>query len=244
MRFSSPWPRRATASPHRGHGIPLRLYTRALIDLGPRRPDSSIRGLTPSITARASSSLTSGACRHGSIRASQQPSAFQMFPIPATFRWSISASPIARASGHRLVAARGTARVVERRSEHVRAEAASRWSKRAPAPGHQLEHRPVELNHLGVRRARAPATPAVASGSSGAPERTNVPRAGHPQVRVEDKPALEDAGTGSCRGCGPSVRRGRPAAPASDRVSVSRMRSLDRIGHWPTSTGRIRCRRP
>ena len=35
---------------------------------------------------RASASVTSPTGRHGSIAASQHPSAFQMFPIPATLR--------------------------------------------------------------------------------------------------------------------------------------------------------------
>ncbi len=46
--------------------------------------------------ARASASVTAPTGRHGSIAASQQPSDFQMLPIPATLRWSSSASPIPR----------------------------------------------------------------------------------------------------------------------------------------------------
>ena len=48
--------------------------------------DPSIRGRTRSMIVRASASLTLDTGRHGSIAASQQPSAFQMLPIPATLR--------------------------------------------------------------------------------------------------------------------------------------------------------------
>ena len=64
--------------------------TRATIDRGPSRAESSILGRIPSMIATASSSLTSRVIRHGSIPAAQHPSAFHRFPMPATVRWSSS----------------------------------------------------------------------------------------------------------------------------------------------------------
>jgi len=47
-------------------------------------------------TSRISSSETSASRRHGEMPARQSDSAFHMFPIPATSRWSCSASPSSR----------------------------------------------------------------------------------------------------------------------------------------------------
>ena len=52
----------------------------------PCAPSARIRGRTASMIAIASSSVTDETGRHGSSAASQQPSDFQMFPMPATLR--------------------------------------------------------------------------------------------------------------------------------------------------------------
>jgi hypothetical protein len=52
----------------------------------PWRAECCIPGRIAEMTAIASASLTDEIGRHGSSAAPQQPSAFQMFPIPATLR--------------------------------------------------------------------------------------------------------------------------------------------------------------
>ena len=86
MRFVVALTARSDRRQQRGHGWPTRRYTRGSIERGPSRADRAIRGRVASITAIASASDTCATARHGSISASQHPSAFQMFPIPATLR--------------------------------------------------------------------------------------------------------------------------------------------------------------
>ena len=181
--------------------------------------------------ASASSSVTSPAGRHGSMPAAKQPSTFHMFPIPAIVRWSSSASPIGRV-GSSSRSRRRNARLVELGREDVRPEAGDPAVEARARVGHQLEHRPVELQHLalaaadpqprrarrarplrvhGRARARSPSS-AGASGSSGRPR---------------------SAGTGACRGRRPSAPHGRPAAPASGRARSAGAGSRARPGRGP-----------
>ena len=103
--------------------------------------------------------------RHGSICASQQPSAFQMLPMPARIRWSSSASPIVQLRVGRRAAAPGTEpRRIRRRARPARATPASdrsaaalRSSARAPA---RRTGRPP------ARRHAAPARPGSARAAS------------------------------------------------------------------------------
>jgi hypothetical protein len=55
-----------------------------------------MRGRAASTIAVASASETSPVRRHGSMPAAKHASAFQRLPIPATVRWSSTASPIGR----------------------------------------------------------------------------------------------------------------------------------------------------
>ncbi len=73
-------------APQRGQGRPARRNTRGSPSMRPCRAECCIRGRTAAMTAIASSSLTDETGRHGSTAASQQPSDFQMFPMPATLR--------------------------------------------------------------------------------------------------------------------------------------------------------------
>ena len=109
--------------------------------------------------------------------------------MPATVRWSSSASPIA---ARRVVLAQAAqeALLVEVLGEDVGAERRDALVEARARLGHQLEHRPVELDDLVAARAqdqpRAPrrAPPALAGA-------IDAPDAGHAQVRVQGQVVLE-----------------------------------------------------
>ena len=95
-RLPSPWPRdadRRAAARAGAARTPVDALRRARM---PWSALSCIRGRTAWSSARTSSSVTSLVLRQGSTRASQQASHFHRFPMPATVRWSSSASPIGR----------------------------------------------------------------------------------------------------------------------------------------------------
>ena len=62
---------------------------------GPSRASAASAARPRSASSRARSSETSSRCRHGESCARHSASARQRLPIPATSRWSRSASPIA-----------------------------------------------------------------------------------------------------------------------------------------------------
>ena len=95
------------------------------------------------------------------------------------------------ASGRPRAAGAGSARRRTRGRGCRGRGAAMRWSKRGARLGHQLEHRPVELDDLALAaRGREPRAPRRAAASA-APRREHPPRAGHAQVRVDGQAALE-----------------------------------------------------
>ena len=97
----------------------------------------------------ACSSDTSLTCLHGSIPASQQPSAFQTFPIPA------DVALIEQRVGDRpglIVGAQPGQKPggVEGRGEDVGTQRGKPLIEPGPALGDELEPRPVELDYLGI----------------------------------------------------------------------------------------------
>ena len=239
VRFASPWPRTTIAAPHRGQGRPACPYTRGWIARWPSVAERIIRGLTASTIATAWRSVTSATRRHGSIAASQHPSAFQMLPIPATLRWSSRASPMKRvwssprnrprnralvelalpahrararpAAGRSGSGPRSSARAAARRTPRPRARPSAARSRRAGPSA------PI------AGRARTRPTRRSSRGASAAPGR---PRS---------------AGTDACRGC-PRSTTVLPRSRSGQRSSACRGCGVSiSSGTRPSSTGRIRC---
>ena len=145
-----------------------------------------LRG-TPASAARASpraasssSSAVSPSRSQGESRACQSASARQMFPIPATSRWSRSASP----SSRRRSAARSLASdagEVGRLGEDVGPETADGAVR-------QLEDRTAAEHGLVLAAAEHEPGQAANLGAAG----EDAPAPGHPQVAAEDETAFED----------------------------------------------------
>jgi hypothetical protein len=234
VRFASPWPRETIFVPQRRHGWPTRRYTRGSIVRGPSRADSDIRGRSASTIATASASGSSDTRRHGSIDASQHPSAFQMFPIPATFRWSSRASPIVRvwSSERRRVgiARRQTAR----RARRVRVR---------PAVG-QSAFGPRSRARAAARRTRSPRDRVTSGRSTHAtPSDATCVRSDRPprlrscpdESAARGRPRSER--TGACRACRRSSPCGQIAARASGRAHVAGAGSRSRRARPPPGPG-------
>ena len=141
-------------------------------------------------------------------------------------RWSSRASPIPRvgSSSRRRVRKRA---LVELGGEDVRPERREPQVEARAALGHQLEHRPVELDHLVLGRADARATRGAASATSACRARTRPtcrPSAGASGASGRRR----SAGRGACRARPRDARRARRAAPASgpsrDAAAGSRSR--------------------
>ena len=168
---------RAGGSARRSAGTAGRRGRRSRGSASGCRPcaDCCIRGRVHSTMRSASSSLTRPAGRQGSTPAAKQPSTFHRLPMPATVRWSSSASPIGRVGSSSRRRRRKRARSASpnsgpRMSGPERREALVDARARR---GQQLEHGPVELHDLVARRAqhepgaarRAPPAPALAVGA-------------------------------------------------------------------------------
>ena len=103
-----------------------------------------------------------------------------MFPIPATLRWSSSASPSGRV-GSSPRSRRRNALESNSSRQHVGAERRQPLVEARPPLGDQLEQRPVELDHLviaGAEHDPRPPRRAAASGDSGpyTPQMPVIPR--------------------------------------------------------------------
>ena len=170
---------------------------------GPRGRRPGHRGLSP---RAGRSPASAGAARAGSraprrrrparrapridLPACQQPSLFQRLPMPATVRWSSSASPIARV-GSSSRRRRRIAPLVELAARGCPGpRPAIRWSSRvresvissSTGPSNCTTSRPRVLDdEPGAARAAVPARAVL----------VDAPRAGHAQVRVDRELALE-----------------------------------------------------
>ena len=170
--------------------------------------------------------------------ASQQPSAFQMFPIPATLRWSSSASP----NGPRLVVVaqppqergRGRTRPPARRARAPpaagRTACAPRSSARAAGPSNSTTSVSPTRRTSHARRGDRPQRRPARS----RPRHPVIPRC----EWITSRPRTR--GTGACRACR-RVATARPSSRSAQRSSACRGCGV-RIssGTRPTSTGRIR----
>ena len=152
------------------------------------RRDSCMRGRSRArAIASASSSLTSpGGPPRVDLRASQQPSPFQRFPMPGDVRWSSSASPIgarrvvlAQAAQERALVelgrrgCRGRGAAI-RRSKRARASRSS-----ARAPGRRT------ATTSWSPRARSRARRGAGERAPARARAVDAPGAGHAQVRVD-----------------------------------------------------------
>ena len=189
-----------------------------------------MRGRAASTIATASSSDTVPAGRQGSMPASKHASTFHMLPIPATVRWSSTASPIAR--GVVLAQPPQVAVVVELGGEDVRAEGRDALVEARARLRHQLEHGAVELHDLGVAAAQHEPGGARRRASTAARART---RARSPSCAGASgwSGRPRSAGTDACRGRRPSAPRAPPGALASGRGRSGRAASRARRGRGP-----------
>ena len=105
------------------------------------------RSRAKATVASTVSSAVSPTGFHGSAAAAKQDSDFQMLPMPAIVRWSISASPKQRV-GSSSRSARISQPLVEVLAEHVLSEPRELGVAARARLGHQLEQRPVELDDL------------------------------------------------------------------------------------------------
>ena len=141
------------------------------------------------MTPRTSASPTRPVGRHGSSAAAKQPSVLQMLPSPRPCAGRAARRRSARV-GSSLAQAPQEALAVEHGCEHVRAERRELLVEARARRGHELEDRAVELDDLAALRAehqpRALRRPPPARASA-----EHAPRAGHPQMRVDDQVALE-----------------------------------------------------
>ena len=184
-------------------------------------------------TSPSSSALSPSSARSGLIRAAKHASLLKMLPIPATSRWSRSASPSCRsaAAGER---GRGDGDL-EIGGEDVRAEPAQHPVARDLGPAEHPQGRAAELGRLVLGAAqdrpggsRRPAKVAARA--------ADPPRPAHPEVAVEDEVAETEeqmlaAGLDPRRGCGRRVARRRlrgrggsaPGRPAPHRRGPPRV---------------------
>ena len=95
----------------------------------------------------SSESLVSPTARHGSIPAAKQLSDFQIFPMPASARWSSSASPTLRAPSARRrrrsaagSSKRSAARASGRRTAPPRDRRSAPPARRGSPPGARVAH--------------------------------------------------------------------------------------------------------
>ena len=163
--------------PQRGQGRPARAAT---FRVG-RRPSNAARisAAADSRAPRSSTSLSWASGRHGDTPVAHSASAFHTLPIPATSRWSRSASPtLARL----VLAAQVPEHLFEvgRRGEDVRAELKPRIAV-------QLQHRAVPLERL--PRSAAQDEPRTAHDALAAT--ADPPAAAHAQVAAERHSAFE-----------------------------------------------------
>ncbi len=189
-----------------------------------------IRGRTASMIATASSSATAEPAATGRSPASQHPSAFQMLPMPATLRWSSSASPIGRVwSSARSRAQEPLGRSNSRR-QHVGPERGQPLVEPRPPLGHQLEQRAVELDHLVVAARGTRSRPAAPSG----PSRSPGPYTPHtPTIpRCECSTRSPSKRRNRCLPCVSTLRTARPVSRSGQRSSACRGCGVqDLVGH-------------
>ena len=176
--MSSPWPRErigVAAARARAAGLPVD----GALAAGRRRARRASAARPRRARARAPRRSRRRAAATARARACQSASAFQTFPIPATRRWSSSASPSSRP----LVLApqvRDHRGEVGRLGEDVRPEPAR-------AARGQLEHRPVPEHRLALGAGQH--EPRLAAPR--APRSTHLPAAAHAQVAAQHEAALE-----------------------------------------------------
>ena len=163
-----------------------------------------------------------------------------MLPMPATVRWSSSASPIGRASGRPRAGARRNAALVEALAEDVRAEAgeARVGAQRAPRVISSSTG-PSNCTTSVVRRRAGRARPGAATA------RQRCPRRGRPRPRSCAGASAATRPPSKCSSrCLPRAStprpRGRRGAPASDRGRGAAAACGSRSGTGPASTGRMR----
>ena len=204
----------ANGRPQRSHGRPV--FSNALRwRLKPRPPlstEACISGRVASSTRTTSSSVTFATCRHGSIPTRQQPSDFHMFPMPATIRWSSSASPMPRVGSSLRRRRRISPRSSPPRGCPARAPPTAGRTACGPRSSARARGRRTE-----PRRDRAcgsRATRAAVSGASARP--CGIRPTSHPFADASGGSGRHrSAGTDACPSRPPSARRDRRAARAS-----------------------------
>ena len=229
---------RRIRAPHRGHGRPGRRNTRGSIAHPARaRAESLHPRAHGSMIASASASLTP---RRPPPRIDPRlPAALGLPDVP---------DPGDVALVEQRVADRPRLVVGAQPPQEARRVELARPARRARAPpaagrsasGPRSAAR-APARRTAPPRARARSTSHARRGERRhrRPARIHAPGAGHPQVRVDHAARPRSAGTDACRGSRPRHRAsGEPLGPAVQRVA--RMRRADLVGHWPSSTGRIR----